>query len=109
MASADVDATSRPYWQDPSAPNPTGAASRIRANQPADELDDLFNYDVDINDVSRGANTEAANIPARLNGRSNNNNDDLGLGLGIDEEIKIRKPRAPIAKLDEDRYDTIHF
>lgn len=66
-----------------------------------DDLDDLFNYDAQtdevLHNVEDNADTTAVNARKR---RLGSEEGDL---LGIDEEIKIRKARAPIAKLDEDR------
>ena len=66
-----------------------------------DELDDLFNYDVDdINDpfsdnyVVPGAKDRAKEDAKKAKD-----------GLGIDQEIEVnKKVRAPRVKLDEDRY-----
>jgi replication fork protection complex subunit Csm3/Swi3 len=68
-----------------------------------DELDDLFNYDVDdVNDpfnenyVVPGSKEKAKELASKSKS---------GAGLGIDEEIEVtRKARAPRVKLDEDRY-----
>jgi hypothetical protein len=75
--------------------------------RPADDLDDLFNFlDADTTaNTSQNPNKttttdENAAPPTR---RRLDGDDPLGLGLGIDEEIKVRKPRAPVAKLDEER------
>ena len=99
MATADLDMTSYPYAADPSAPSP----NRLHADPaPApDALDDLFNYAPRTEDTSNNTN----NTSNRVNVGGNNGGQSRkeGLGLGIDEEIKIRKPRAPIAKLDEGR------
>ncbi|KAK4993607.1 chromosome segregation in meiosis-related protein [Elasticomyces elasticus] len=76
----------------PSYPEAAPAANR-------DELDDLFNYDAGIDDIFKNLNNET-NPEAVNSGRKGNNAD---AGLGIDEEIKITKRRAPVAKLDESR------
>lgn len=66
----------------------------------ADDLDDLFDYDV--SDVFRDVDTNM-DIPTsektvvRTEGKEN------GAGLGIDEEVKVTKKRAPVPKLDENR------
>ena len=80
-------------------------ASRPAVAVPNDDMDDLFDYnanldddifrDVDTNMNVSSRGTNAASQPARAG-------DDLG--LGIDEEIKVKKARQPIAKLDEDRF-----
>ena len=66
----------------------------------ADDLDDLFDYDVgdsfrDV-DTNMDMPTSEKTI-ARTEGKEN------GAGLGIDEEIKVTKKRAPVPKLDENR------
>ena len=78
----------------------TDIGARNVAPAPADDLDDLFDYDV--GDVFRDVDTNM-DIPtsgkaiARTEGKEN------GAGLGIDEEIKVTKKRAPVPKLDENR------
>lgn len=78
---------------------PTDIGAR---NIPVDELDDsLFDYDVrDVfRDVDTNMDVPAVQKPAtRADGKEN------GAGLGIDEEIKVTKKRAPIPKLDENRF-----
>ena len=71
-----------------------------------DELDDLFNYDVGVDDVFREVDTNM-NVPAKPKPRPLKDGNETGAGLGIDEEIKISKKRRPVAKLDEERYDTV--
>jgi len=74
--------------------------------QATDDLDDLFNFlDADNDNAQQNSpplpqTTRTTTAPNR---RQLNGDDPLGLGLGIDEEVKVRKPRAPIAKLDENR------
>ena len=70
----------------------------------ADELDDLFDYDV--GDVFRNVDTNIdVSTPqksvTKIEGRENL------AGLGIDQEIKVIKKRAPVPKLDENRFLTI--
>ena len=65
-----------------------------------DDLDDLFNYDVDhvLRDVDANVDHSVlSNKDERQDGKENTAN------LGIDEEIKVTKKRAPVAKLDEQR------
>ena len=87
-------------------------AVRPAAGPAADDMDDLFDYNANLDDIFRDVDTNM-NAPSRATnavpppaGRANS------VGLGIDEEIKVRKARRPIAKLDEDRYirhgSTIH-
>lgn len=100
MASADVDITTRPYDQDPSAPEPHGPLPGGNAAPPTrDDLDDLFNYDTNIGDTFR--DVEGNDDAARTTARQRDAGADAD--LGIEEEIKIRKPRRPVAKLDEER------
>lgn len=86
-----TDIGTRSFWQSP----PRAAPAEAETSR--DDLDDLFNYDAepDQNAVTN-VTTNAM--------RTTSTRDEIGAGdLGIDEEIKVRKPRAPIAKLDEDR------
>ncbi len=66
----------------------------------ADDLDDLFNYDVGdaFRDVDTNIDVSAPQEPAS-GARGKENVADLG----IDEEIKVIKKRAPVPKLDENR------
>ena len=68
-----------------------------------DDLDDLFNYDVSMDDVFKDSN--ASDAAPKDQSELRRRNSDNGAGLGLDEEIKITKRRQPIAKLDEARYD----
>ena len=67
-------------------------------NAPADELDDLFNYDVDPDDPFRPSDTTLQTAAA-----SKQPQDAPKADLGIDEEIKPIRRRTPIPKLDQDR------
>lgn len=67
---------------------------------PADDLDDLFDYD--IGDVFRDVDTNM-DAPARGKTTANADGKENGDALGIDEEIKVVKKRAPVPKLDENR------
>lgn len=77
----------------PSAVSPNPRA----APEPADDLDDLFNYDAGIDAVFNDAD-----------GTNNTVQTDNRVAAepirDIDEEIKITRKRQPIAKLDEPRY-----
>lgn len=69
---------------------------------PADDLDDLFDYNVNMDDVLRDVDPNmdapaAPKPPAKVSGKEN------AIGLGIDEEIKVVKQRKPVPKLDEER------
>ena len=68
---------------------------------PRDDLDDLYNYDIDnTDDVFRDfeANMDAPAQPKPSSAPK------TGADLGIDSEVQVVKKRKPIAKLDEDRY-----
>lgn len=68
---------------------------------PVDDMDDsLFDYDLDVfRDVDTNMDIRAMQKPAARAERNEN-----GAGLGIDEEIKVTKRRAPVARLDENRF-----
>ena len=69
---------------------------------PIDDLDDsLFNYDV--GDLFRDVETNM-DVPATQKPVARANEMENGVGLGIDEEIKVTKKRAPVPKLDLDRF-----
>ncbi|MCJ1477211.1 chromosome segregation in meiosis- protein [Lambiella insularis] len=63
-----------------------------------DDLDDLFNYDVDPDHASYNPQ-RSPDAPAPGQSPSRAKPADLG----IDEEIQVAKKRKPIAKLDENR------
>ena len=64
---------------------------------PVDDLDDSL-FDYDLGDVFRDVDANM-DVPAVGAERKED-----GAGLGIDEEIKVTKKRAPIPKLDENRF-----
>lgn len=74
----------------------------VRDVPPVDDMDDsLFDYDIGdvFRDVDTNMDVPAVQKPAaRVDGKKN------GAGLGIDEEIKVTKKRAPVPKLDENRF-----
>lgn len=70
--------------------------------RPRDELDDLFDYDVDLGGVFGEVDTNM-DLPVKQASSSKAGAKDNSIGLGIDEEIKIAKRRRPVAKLDKDR------
>jgi len=76
------------------------AATTTSAAPPPDDVDDLFNYDVD-DDVFADfqPNMDVPPIAAK-----NPSAAPKVADLGIDEEIQVVKKRKPIAKLDENRY-----
>ncbi|KAJ5788081.1 hypothetical protein N7457_003071 [Penicillium paradoxum] len=67
-----------------------------RENSPgAGDLNDLFDYDVGLDEIIPDTNTNTNN---KASGTG-----DSALGLGLDEEVKVTKKRQPVAKLDESR------
>ncbi len=80
-----------------------------RNNPPVsnDDLDDLFDYSVPA-DIFQDVDTdmEVPKRPAKAP-LGDAGKEKIG-GLGIDEEIKVNKKRAPVAKLDEDRLADVH-
>ena len=75
-----------------------------RHNPPAqaDELDDLFNYEVP-DDIFKDVDINI-DAPSKSKVGPSGDGKENGGGLGLDEEIKVTKRRAPVPKLDEDRY-----
>lgn len=75
------------------------AAPELQRASPSNHVDDLFDYDVGLDeilqDVSTASNTNAPKQPSVPDGPD--------LGLGLDEEVKVSKKRQPVAKLDESR------
>lgn len=85
--------------------------SRPSGGEGLDDLDDLFNYDVDDENDPFSDNYKPT-IPTdttreQPTSKSNKN----AAGLGIDEEVEVaKKIRAPRVKLDEERYAfALHF
>ena len=70
-----------------------------------DELDDLFDYNVNLDDVFRDVDTNM-NVPKETSYFSRAKDTVNVDSLGIDEAVKIERKRAPVAKLDEARYTT---
>jgi replication fork protection complex subunit Csm3/Swi3 len=65
-----------------------------------DELDDLFNYDIDVDEAFRDLE-EKANSNSNIGQDGKNKS---GTDLGIDEEVQVKAARKPIPKLDDQRY-----
>ena len=70
--------------------------------EPVDDLDNLFNYEVD-NGLFQDVDTNM-DIASKQPTASRTDKGAFGGSLGLDEEIKFTKKRAPIAKLDEARF-----
>ncbi|KAL8917921.1 MAG: hypothetical protein Q9208_007664 [Pyrenodesmia sp. 3 TL-2023] len=71
------------------------------SNPPAGDLDDLFDYDVNMQDVFRDANITMDVVDREQTAHTKSRDKDLGLGL--DEEIRVTKKRQPVPKLDDNR------
>lgn len=70
-------------------------------NAGGDELDDLFNYDIDVDAAFRSIEERAqASSNKDAQGATSKSKTDLG----IDEEVQIKATRKPIPKLDQQRY-----
>lgn len=69
---------------------------------PIDDLDDSL-FDYDVGDVFRDVETNM-DVPAVQKPVARGIGKENGTGLGIDEEIKVSKKRAPVPKLDVDRF-----
>ena len=84
------------------------AADPVTANT----VSDLLNYDIlsdddlfNDNPSTKNKRDDKATLSPRATKRKANDIDvEYNGGLGLDEEVKITKKRAPIAKLDEQRY-----
>lgn len=74
-------------------------------NPPADDSDDLFDYNVDMQDIFRDANV-SMDVPNREQ-PAHAKPRDKDLGLGLDEEIKVVKKRQPVPKLDDTRLNIL--
>ena len=78
----------------------------MRDNPPINnDLDNLFNYDVD-DDIYKDVDTNMDLAPKPGQPLSGGKK-TLDEGLGLEQEIKVRKARQPVPKLDDKRY--IHF
>lgn len=73
------------------------STAQPRQASPSGQVDDLFDYDVGLDDILQDTTANNANAPKQPSGP-----DGSGLGLGLDEEVKVKK-RQPVAKLDENR------
>jgi len=71
---------------------PSAVAPNHRAAN-SDDADDLFNYDAGLEDA-----LQSSNAP-----RNETNNATGESTANLDEEVKITRKRAPLARLDEER------
>lgn len=74
----------------------------VRNAPPIDDLDDSL-FDYDVGDVFRDVETNM-DVPTMQKPVAKTVEKEHGAGLGIDEEIKVTKKRAPVPKLDENRF-----
>lgn len=70
---------------------------------PGDALDDLLDNPTEETDVFRDVDTNM-DVPMRKKKPTAAQAIESAFGLGIDEEVKVRQKRKPVAKLDENRY-----
>lgn len=66
-----------------------------RSSHAPDDLNDLFNYDAGMDEVMNGSDA-----PDRTTEPIKTYQD---ASINLDEEVKVTRKRAPIAKLDEER------
>ncbi|KAL8735713.1 MAG: hypothetical protein Q9181_002716 [Wetmoreana brouardii] len=66
-----------------------------------DDLDDLFDYNVNVEEVFRDVDVSMTTNNEKEVAQTKSK--DENLGLGIDEEIRVVKKRQPVARLDEKR------
>ncbi|GAB7346224.1 hypothetical protein MBLNU457_4957t1 [Dothideomycetes sp. NU457] len=71
------------------------AVATNRSSHAPDELDDLFNYDAGMDEIMNGTSA-----PDHATEPTKTYQDDT---INLDEEVKVTRKRAPIAKLDEER------
>ncbi|KAL8834031.1 MAG: hypothetical protein Q9170_003962 [Blastenia crenularia] len=71
------------------------------SDPPEDGSDDLFDYNVNIQEIFRDVDITMDAPGPKPAAVSKSKNDSIG--LGIDEEIKVTKKRQPVPKLDENR------
>ncbi|KAL4923266.1 Chromosome segregation in meiosis protein 3 [Aspergillus undulatus] len=79
--------------------------SASKAPQPTDHVDDLFDYNVGLDDILQDINTNPINTNPSSTAAPKQSAppDNAGVVLGLDEEVKVVKKRQPVAKLDENR------
>ncbi|KAL4746191.1 hypothetical protein BDW72DRAFT_39476 [Aspergillus terricola var. indicus] len=70
------------------------------AAQSADYVDDLFDYEVGLDDMLQETNASMSSANVE---KQSTQPDNSGVFLGLDEEVEVAKKRQPVAKLDENR------
>lgn len=85
---------------------PARIENNAAASPPGDDLDNLLDEDMTLDDIFKDVDTDMrASKPSSFPVRSKEkNHNDI---LGIDEAVKVEKKRAPIAKLDQERYTSL--
>ena len=80
------------------------AATDVGARKvlPVDDLDDSL-FDYDVGDVFRDVDANM-DVSAVQKSAARADEKENGAALGIDEEIKVNKKRAPVPRLDENRF-----
>ncbi|MCJ1355296.1 MAG: chromosome segregation in meiosis- protein [Icmadophila ericetorum] len=77
-------------------------ALETASKQTGDDLDDLYNYDIDADDAFRDFDADLT-VPKSKEASKKLTTGTVDDVLGIKGEVKVAKKRAPVAKLDEDR------
>ena len=90
-----IDLSGLAFQQDPSAPPPIRPHAGDNLAGSIDAFNDPFGGDNQIDDIFRDTSNNEAHLQS--------DRDDNDRGLGIDEEVKVKKPRAKQAKLDDER------
>ena len=79
------------------------ALHKTSAAPPADELDDLYSYDVNMDDAFRDFDTNMY-VPAVERSSTTSKTSKNAPDLGIEEVVQVAKKRVHVAKLDETRF-----
>jgi replication fork protection complex subunit Csm3/Swi3 len=80
-----------------------GSPQIRRSEELADDLHDLFDYDVCISDIFMESQSKQNGNAPSSNSQNRVTSETAPLGLGLDEEVKVVRKRKPVAKLDETR------
>lgn len=82
----------------------TTGDNREGSYEAANNLDDLFDYDVGIEDIMNNSLSAQGNNASTSNNQSRPTaSKDAGAGLGLDEEVTVSKKRKPTVKFDDSR------
>ncbi|KAL8994738.1 MAG: hypothetical protein Q9169_005377 [Polycauliona sp. 2 TL-2023] len=77
------------------------AGPSMGSDRPAEAMDDLFDYTVDMEEVMRDVDVNM-DAPADRQATQPKPKEG-GEGLGVDKPVEVTRRRQPVAKLDEDR------